>query len=1278
MTTLPLSVSQKDIWTEILAWPNSCHLNIGGFSRLSGHVDVQTYQQALDNLVAAEDALRLVPQADGSQLLLAEHKYTLIYKDFSDKENGVELADAWQQEWMTLPFDIGKVPPIRFALVSARKDLHYVVIQSLHVCMDGWSLSNTVQKLGQHYTAIVNQDASLVQASRPYQEFIIDSRNYREGSGFEKDHAFWQEFLPELPEGIFEPRYNSSKSAGTARAYTETLDIKRQLMSDLKSLVAEDKCTLFHCFLGLLAIYICRSQRKEEFLLAIPSLNRGGNKFKSSLGMFVGVIPLKIDIKATDSARDVIINISRTLKRCYRHAKYPLSEQFKRLNAIQQGRERIFDVIFSFEEFNFSSQYGDAEVGATNQTFPGFSRYPLGISVCDFLDGDDAHMVLEGNEQFFSQAETQLLGQRLVYIGQQVLKAYQQPISSLDICTDSEKQQLTKKGVSLSQADAQMSSYFQLIEQQAELNGKSTALVWQHGELNFQQLIHCANRLSVILAQKGVERGDIVALALPRGPLVVIAMLAVSKLGAIFLINDSELPLGRLELILQQSNSKLLLHSDNDAERFSSLDIAGLSLSVSSLLEQKETDSQAVAAITSKVDSSLDDIAYVLFTSGTTGVPKGVAVSHRALILRLLWIAKTWNVTATDRSLQSTQINFDPALIELLVPLIQGGSVAFPPAGRLLPEQLPDYMVQFDATMIAFVPSTLTRFMDGIKDPKKLKLRVCCCGGEVLPRDIAKRFTKLTNAQLYNVYGPTEATIFVTSWLIRDERNPSIATPIGAPLADSQVLVLDQDKKLLPFGVIGEIYLGGETLSQGYINAPEKQHKSFVNVNFCKPETLYKTGDLGWLDTSGVLHFVGRNDRQIKLRGYRIELNEIENALYGIPEVTSAAVKVIDKGVKAQIHAWLVINNPTLVDNVRVRLTGLLPDYMLPSRFHVLPQMPYTTNGKIDYDALVPSKTSAIESNARAPIGHLETKMLQIWRKALNQPNLTVLDNFFAVGGDSLSAVSCLNDVESWLNKRLSLHQLVENPTVASFCSCLETSLKLPKLLVSLGDTSRNVSLYICASGNGDMLRFKALARAMSGVCDLHMLQPPGNQTNISIEELARLYSDTILQRKESSVYIAGFSVGGLAALETSKNLQDAGIEVKSLFIVDTILLRMPRVGIWCWRKLTELLTWSGDKGKKLTPKKPYNTLLDRGLYAQVKAMNDYQLSNYDHKLVLIKSSAYLYLQSWLIGGWKRIANKQRFSELQLDTTHSGFFEPGKVEELAKHLSDEIKKQGEN
>ncbi|GAB2997535.1 non-ribosomal peptide synthetase [Psychrosphaera aestuarii] len=1268
MKLLPLSVPQKEIWTEWLAWSNSAHLNIGGYTEITGVLDTGLFEKALQLLVQENSALRLIPNIKGSQASRDDVIPIYEFVDLSHCEDPKQAIMEWQEQWMEREFDFKNAPPVRFALLKEHDRRHYLVIQAMHTIMDGWSLSLTTQKLGDCYNRLMTKTVNSLVPQADYLDFIEASNEYLQSNTYKKDHEYWIHAFSKLPEPLFTERYGNIEKKATElpKAYIAKHHIDETLRVKIATFCRDNKATAFQVYLAVLSIYIFKSQNVSEVVIGVPSLNRGGNKYKNTLGMFVAVLPLTIYHNDGQSFNELVADIGRSLKKSYRHAKYPLSDHAKRLEVVRRGRDRLFDIIFSYEEFEFSSQFGDAVLSETKQTFNPYSRYPLAISLCDFLDAKDTEMVLETGSTFFSEAESQLIGPRIISLASQLI-GEQRVNGNLQLCTEAEVD-IQQKQYDRNRTLIDTESFSENIINTSLVTPKNIALISDEVTLNYQQLVICAAHLADQLHVAGVEPGDTVVLALHRGPEVVVAMLACSFIGAIFLPIDLEWPDTRIQNITEQTRCNTYFVNSSSTRFFSG---TTLPVDITDLCSKPYQLSELV-----KYNKVNHKHAYTLFTSGTTGHPKGVVVSHKALKNRLNWIVDNWGLTSDDRALQATQINFDPSLIEMLAPLMAGGSVAFPKAGRLLPEWLPELITHFNATMMAFVPSTLTRFLDGLDSQVDLPLRICCCGGEVLSYELAKRFSEATGAQLFNVYGPTEATIFCTSWQMHPQTLRSRHMPIGKAISNTQIIILNDQDQLQPFGVVGEIYIAGESLAEGYVNnETETQHRfRMLETPILGHQRLYKTGDLGWLDCDGVLHFSGRVDRQIKLRGYRIELNEIENAILSIYGVEQAACKLVSDKSSSAIHAWY--SSKSLLSNaeVRAKLVATLPDYMLPQRLMLIESMPVTSNEKIAYDELPPINLTEHLTASREPIGNLEKQMLLIWQRVLNRDSLTVNSHFFECGGDSLAAVIMLNDVEHLITQKLSLHQLVANPTVASLVECINSQLDKPSLLVSLGDTTRSASLFVAASGNGDLLRFKSLALCMKGVSDLHMLQPPGSVETLSIDELASLYADKIAGRGDKAIYLAGFSVGGLVAVETARKLRLRGMDVKTVFIVDTILMKMPQLFIIIWQWLAKLLARWHIARQRTSGSKILSVLQDKGLLLQVKAMRKHTMSNYDGDAILIKSSAYRLIHNLLLGGWRKVLIGRR-DEVEIETSHSHFFEPGKVDQLADVIKAEINKK---
>ncbi|MDA8622443.1 AMP-binding protein, partial [Psychrosphaera sp.] len=567
-----------------------------------------------------------------------------------------------------------------------------------------------------------------------------------------------------------------------AKAYISKYHVSSHLGDSISSFAKKNAFTPFQFYIGLLALYIFETQSLTELTIGVPNLNRGGKKYKDTIGMFVSVLPLNISYSKGMSFVELVEQISRRLKKSYRHAKYPLSEHAKRLEVVRSGRDRLFDIIFSYEEFEFSCQFGNAVLSETKQTFNPFSRYPLAISLCNFLDAKDIEMVIESGSKFFSQAESEWFGARLISLAEQLVVEHKS-ISDLAFCAPAELDlQIKQFERSLTKTDTE--SFAQNIINTSFVVPKNIALISDDIEVSYQQLVVSAAQVAENLALKNVQAGDSVILGLKRGPEVVVAMLACGLVGAIFVPIDLDWPGSRIASIRNQVGCTIAC-VNTDFER--TILENNVIIDLPALMQQSYPLGELV-----KYNKVNFPTAYTLFTSGTTGQPKGVSVSHQALKHRLNWIVESWGVTSNDRALQATQINFDPSLIEMLVPLMAGGSVAFPKSGRLLPEWLPSQLIRFNATMMAFVPSTLTRFIDGLSQSSTLPLRICCCGGEVLSYEVAKRFCDATGAQLYNVYGPTEATIFCTSWHVHPQIAHTRNMPVGKAISNTQVIILNE------------------------------------------------------------------------------------------------------------------------------------------------------------------------------------------------------------------------------------------------------------------------------------------------------------------------------------------------------------------------------------------------------------------------------------------------------------------------------------------------------
>lgn len=1260
---LPLSLSQREVWRDRAAWPDSAHLMIGGGGILSGPLDTGLCRRALDLLVLENDALRLAPLADGSQILLSGWTPDLELVDVAADDDPRAAMQAWWQKALARPFLFDGMPPWRFALLRVNAEWHGLALQFHHVVMDGWGTSQVMTRWTEIYNLLETGASFLPRTSASYAQFIQESHAYASSEAFERDAEFWRARIPQLPAHLIDRRFADAAPHGPAPAHVAQQPLPRAEYDALAGVAAERGLSAFNYFLAALALYFARVNQRRQVLIGVPTLNRGGRRFRHTPGMFVGVLVLDIDVDPDQSAADLVEAVGAAMRAALRRPRYPLSELGRSLQLIRTGRDSLFDVILSFEQQDYEVHFGAARLVDSYQFFSGVARYPLGVTVCEFQPDKDLKLVLEASSACFSAAEVPLLGTRIWHLARGLSLEPGALLRNLPIMPPTERRDLL--GISagpevLEPADSAI-PYVTLFERHAARAPQATSLVWDGGSMNYHALDTRANRLAHRLVALGAGRERIVAVAMARSPDLVVAMLAIAKAGAAYLPLDPDAPLARLADILEDSAAVSLLIREESWERLAPLHAHAL---VTDWQQALLAEPDAAPP----VNPAPGDLAYVLFTSGSTGRPKGVMVEHATLARRLAWLSRTYAVHAGDRSALATQATFDPSLIELCLPLVHGASIALAPPGRLRPESVAEFAIRHSVTIMAFVPSTLGGFLDAASNRPGLCLRVACCGGEVLSPELAARYRSGTTARLFNVYGPTEACIFATAWecVAPGDGAP---LPVGAAIDHTVVLVLDPDLGLLPYGVPGEIFIGGGGLARGYLNRPELTQEVFLDDPIRPGERMYRTGDRGWLSPDGQLHFLGRLDRQVKLRGYRVELGEIEAALLAIEGVTQAAAQLVQGNERPLIHAWVATTSGHGPDSLNRVLRVRLPDYMIPSAISVLPALPCSSTGKTDYPALPAIVEKIAISLARGPSSALERDVLALWEEILGRRPLSVHDNFFDVGGDSLAAVGVLTATERLLDRKIPLYLLTENPTVEQFVSALGAEDPFPGLMVNLSPASHHVPLYVAASGHGDLMRFQNLADAMRGTCDVRMLQPPVGQPLKRITDLAGLYADAIQALGLQPGFIAGFSIGGVAALETARQLEQRGLLVRGLVLIDTVYPKAVWGGTFYWRIFGWLVRHLRIGDLSLNGRRLGAMFNDPGLSGQVMAMAGYRPGLFSGPTILIKTAGLSRWHGMLFRSWRKLLGF-RLSERQIAGLHGSIFDASSVATLAALLAD--------
>ena len=1269
---IPLASNQRDVWYDQAAYTNSPVYNIGLSFCFDGEIDCILLAKAIDQLMLENAALRLVFHEENGHILQSigeSYDFSLEFIDFSSDDNPKCAAQEWIKHAFRQPFFLNAKKSLsQFALLKESPNRYYLLTKFHHIISDGWSTKIVIDRLAELYNALLQNRPSTGATQHSYVDYIKQEQDYLASAAYQRDADYWLSALPTLPPPLIENRYPLLKKASLPKANIHKFTLNRAFYNSINQCALDHKSTLYHVLLSALALYFSRTTLQHEIVIGVPSLNRSGARFKDVLGMFVSLSPLTLRVDPNADISQLLKTCGKALREVYRHQRFPLGAICRRLEIFQHKRNSLFDLVFSYERQEYSAPYGNATISARQQ-FSGVARYPLAVSICEFHDLHDVDVVLEGAENAFTLQDLEMLGNRIQHILQQMIADPLTLINEIDLLPADEKKLLFEQFNNTITKTPFEQSVTRQFQQQAKLNPKKIAVEYSATKLSYRELDLLSNRHAHPLIKLGASVNKIVAICVPRGPEMLIGILAILKTTAAYLPIDPDTPIERIAEILLQSKAVALLSVKEQKKRLSALH--------PHLIMLDEPLDNHLNAAPDGLISEGHDLAYVIFTSGSTGRPKGVMLEHEALSMRLRWLQKAFKITSEDRIAQTIQFSFDPSLIEIFLALTQGATLVLAPAGHQTPEALAQFIVAKKINALALVPSSLRNLMQGLERHTTTSLRVVCCGGEVLTTKLASAFVNKTGARLLNVYGPTETAILASAFECSGKISP-LPLPIGRPIDHTRIYIVDKQLQLLPIGVTGEIVIGGGALARGYLNQDKHTLENFLPdpFNTAPNSRLYKTGDMGYIGSDSQLYFVGRIDNQIKISGYRIELGEIETLLTSHPKIRAAAVKTFDNNHQKNIYAYVVATAPrpkNLSRELSKLLRNKLPDYMQPRAITLINAVPIKQNGKIDYDSLVKPEQLPIKARGM-PRSPLEIQLLQLWVDALKTHDIGVDDNFFELGGDSLAAVTLMIKIEQLFGTRHALSLLLENPTISQLAEVLsleQASIVTP-LLITLSENKAACPFYLAASGHGDRIRFANLAKQLNGSCTLHMLQPPTpSDKPLSIEDLAKAYAEAILQQNKAPGFIGGFSIGGIAALETARILAEQGKPPRGVLLLDTAYPRWPLkspVLFWLLHAFSKCfhLNKAVINGRYLGI-----MFADPGIATQLLALQNHHIKPYHYPVVLFISTGMQPLNCWVFSKWSKIFSK--LTRQTIPGTHGGIFQPPHLQHLVTAIRAHIK-----
>ncbi|MEO7323233.1 MAG: amino acid adenylation domain-containing protein [Dokdonella sp.] len=1171
---LPLSYAQERLWFIHQLNPDGSGYNVPGALRISGTLDIEPLQRAFALIIGRHENLRTVftsEQGQPCQRVLDVRDFRLGQIDLSAHEvdSRESLARSLCEAEAAVPFNLGRGPLIRGQVIRLAADDHVLMLALHHIVSDGWSIGVLVNELGEVLQAM-QEGRAPAWAPLPiqYVDYAIWQREWLQQSGvLQRQLSYWCDQLAGVPDlldlATDYPRPVVQSSAGASQKFV----IDAALTASLRHLAAQQNCTLFMLLLAVVKTLLYRYTAQEDICIGTPIANRRQAETEGLIGMFVNTLVLRTPLRAEASFADVVAAVKRTCVAAYEHQDAPFE---KVVETVRPQRSRAISPLF---QVMVALQNADGEIAAQNlRVFPlngSTSKFDLTVEFCE--TADDLGVVLEYCTALYRPERIARMAAHLRALCHAVVVAPHTAIARLDYLSEEERRELLRVGSAVSpdagDTDAPTLFAHQWFEVQAAARPQAIALEYECAEVCFAELNERANRIAHALLARGVAADDRIAICVDRGVAMVAGVLGTLKAGAAYVPLDPDYPPARLAYLLQDSAPRALLTEvalqDSDVVRQAvaqGVDVL--------LLDGRDIEGQPIHDPTIAVEPH--HLAYVIYTSGSTGQPKGVMIEHAGLLNYLRWAVRTYASDAPCDAVVSSPLAFDATVTSLYLPLLTGGRAVLLRAGDELIglESLLRSGRRFD--LLKITPLHWRELGQRLAaDGVRCEVGRFVVGGEALPYSSAQAWrTVAPHARCINEYGPTETVVGCSVHELQHGECGDGDVPIGLPIDDTRIYILDAQGGLQPLGVPGELYIAGAGLARGYLNRPELTEQRFVADPFVPGARIYRSGDLARWREDGRLEYLGRADEQVKIRGFRIELGEIEAKLDQHAQIETSVVITRGEQANKQLIAYYRACSSTeayCVDipanSLRAHLQETLPPYMIPSAFVSLTTIAKTPSGKVDRRALERlAPVVAASERYAAPRTAIEKQLVDIWAEVLQLAPSAIGtdDNFFDIGGHSLLAVRLMAKTTRHFGRLLPLAALFTAPTISTFAEFLaDHAASAAGILVPIQSGGGWAPLFAVPGAGGNVLSMHPLSRALGAQQPFYGLQSVGLDGIApplqSVEDTAMANIAAMRKVQANGPYrMLGHSYGGIVAFEMARQLMEQGEEVASLTLLDS------------------------------------------------------------------------------------------------------------------------------
>ena len=1274
--TIPTTEAQREVLTASeMGVDASCAYNESVSLELKGTLDHAALERATNELVKRHESLRATLNASGTRMLVTDEvRFDLPFTDLSSLSEAerTKQIDAIAQKDMTTPFDLRNGPLFRAQLIKVASDAHLLRLCGHHVVCDGWSLGIMMAEISALYNAAKSGGAPKLPEASTFSEYSLATIDFAKSPEHAAVERYWLDLYKGSVPRLDLPTDRPRPKQKTYKGNRLDLHLSQEHVRGLKEVATRSGASFVTTLMTTFEVLLYKLTGDSDIVVGLPAAGQSDLGMKYLVGHCVNLLALRSRIDEEQAFIEHLKARRTGVLDAFDNQKYTFGTLLRKLNVPREpGRIPLCPVVFNID-MNMDDGVGFDGLQHRFISNPrAFENFELFLNAT----GNEGHLTLEWsyNTDLFDEATVRGWMDQLIALIKRVSAAPSATIAELisDAALVGEQQMPKPEwhGRATAYPKADINSLF---DEVAAKHADRTAVELLDQKLNYRELQQRVHAVSNALIGMGVKPGEPVGLCMDRSFDMVVAMLATLRSGGCFVPFDPAYPADRLAFMFSDTDVKVMLtqrHLVNALPKHNARNI---------FLD--EVKGSAAAAMPK---TSPDAPAYIMYTSGSTGTPKGVVVPHRAIV-RLVREQNFVSFGPDLCWLQLSNISFDASTLEIWGALLNGGRLVLQAQQKPTLPEICDTIAKHKVTSVWFTVGLFNMLVDEQLDRLR-GLKHILTGGDVLSVPHVKKALKALGPNvLINGYGPTENTTFTCCFPINSEASITDSVPIGFPLNNTTIHVLDEQRNPVPVGRKGELYTGGDGVALGYWKRDDLSAEKFIDDPFSGKSgaKLYRTGDIVKWQADGSIAFIGRADGQVKVRGFRIELGEIENALNDLPGVNDKVVVARQDGPGEKQLACYVVpseahkgTQDALLNIVREHLRAKLPGYMVPTGFVVMNELPLTANGKIDRRALPAptAQTSALKAEHVAPRNNIERMLASIWGRVLNASDIGIHDDFFDLGGHSLIGIQLLGQVEQQFNKTLPLKSLFEAPTIAQFAELLkgEGAAHDWKNLSLVQPEGDGLPLFCVHGDEASHFIPKYLGNTRPFYAFFHQGEDGKRIEHTSVESIAAHFIREMKQARPKGPYLlTGYSFGGIVAYEMAQQLTAAGDEVPLLAVFDTYAPGLHPEAIKADAK-----PWDGLKKAVL------RGIVKRALHGNGpvparwrnfhitdtydRAVKSYVPSPYNGKLTVIKAA-----QSWgpKEMGWEKLA-KGGIDVVLVPGDHYSLIKEPHVKELTRELA---------